>query len=164
MLDRCDIMRINDVGYNYFHNADFRVERPCGSDDFLLLLLKTPAVFVHDGKEVTAETNSFILFNKSTPQICRANGMQFLNDWIHFDMSGSETKRFSKLGIPLDSIIQLEDINDISLIIKFMCHENYSTNLYRDRSAILYLRLLFLKQFLTLTVIPLTFTPVYRKW
>lgn len=60
-------------------------------------------------------------------------------------MSDSEAKRFGRLGIPFDRIIQLEDINDISLIIIFMCHENYSTNLYRDRSAILYLRLLFFK-------------------
>lgn len=71
-------MRINDVGYNYFHNADFRVERPSGSGDFLLVLLKSPAVVVLEGKEVTVETNSFILFDKATPQIYRANEMSSL--------------------------------------------------------------------------------------
>ena len=48
-------MRIKDIGYNYFHNADFRVERPNGSDDHLLVLLKTPSFFTLDGKETAAE-------------------------------------------------------------------------------------------------------------
>lgn len=138
-------MRIKDIGYNYFHNADFHVERPYGSDDFLLVLLKTPAFFTLDGKETAAEANSFVLFKKGTPQIYRANGMQFLNDWVHFDASNSDINRLRRLGIPFDKIVQLDDINDMSVIIKYMCYENYSTNLHRIETTTLYLKLLFTK-------------------
>lgn len=138
-------MRINDIGYNYFHNADFHVERPHGSDDFLLVLLKTPAIFMLDGEETTAEANSIILFNKGTPQIYRADGMQFLNDWVHFDASNGELDNLRRLGIPFDKTVQLDDITDLSVIIKYMCYEKYSTNLYRDDSAELYLKLFFIK-------------------
>lgn len=138
-------MRIKDIGYNYFHNADFRVERPNGSDDHLLVLLKTPAFFTLDGKETAAEANSFVLFAKGTPQIYRANGMRFLNDWVHFDASNGDIARLCRLGIPFDKIVQLDDINDLSVIIKYMCHENYSTNPHRNASAKLYLELFFIK-------------------
>lgn len=138
-------MRINDIGYNYFHNADFRVDRPRGSGDFLLVLLKTPAIFTLNGEETAAEAGSIILYNKGTPQIYRASGMQFLNDWVHFDASSGEIDRLVKLGIPFDKAVQLDDITDLSVIIRYMCYERYSTNLYREDSAKLYLKLFFIK-------------------
>lgn len=138
-------MFIKDIGYNYFHNADFHVERPEGSGDFLLVLLKTPAYFILNGEEVTAEANSFILFKKDTPQIYRANGMQFLNDWFHFEASNGDVDYLCRLNIPFDKIVQLDDIYDLSVIVKYMCYENYSNNLHRAESANLYLRLFFLK-------------------
>lgn len=138
-------MRINDIGYNFFHNADFKVERANGSGDFLFLLLKTPAIIMLDGEEIETEANSMILFNKGTPQIYRANGTHFLNDWIHFDVSESEIDRLYQLEIPFDNIVRLDDVNDLSVIIKYMCNENYSTNLYHNDSAMLYLKLFLFK-------------------
>ena len=32
-------MQINNIGYHHFHDADFKIERPNGSGDYLLLLL-----------------------------------------------------------------------------------------------------------------------------
>lgn len=68
--------------------------------------------------------------DKGTPQIYHANGMQFLNDWIHFDVSDSEIDHLHQPEIPFDKIVQLDDVSDLSAIIKYMCYENYSTNLY----------------------------------
>ncbi|MDE7193024.1 MAG: helix-turn-helix transcriptional regulator [Oscillospiraceae bacterium] len=138
-------MHINDIGHNYFHNADFRVERPRGSDDYLFVLLKTPAVFTLEGREVFAEANSFVLFDKGTQQIYRANGIEFLNDWFHFDASHNEIECLRKLNIPFNRIVQLDGINELSMIIKYMCYENYSTNLHRADSTELYLKLFFNK-------------------
>ena len=73
-------MKINNIGYNHKHDADFFVLRPEGSGDNLLLLLKTPAVFVIDGKEQRTEKNSFILFGEGTPQNYRSDGGEFAND------------------------------------------------------------------------------------
>jgi len=55
-------LHINNIGYNHTHDADFEIQRPCGSGDYLLLLLKTPAIFTLGGKDIITEPDSFILF------------------------------------------------------------------------------------------------------
>ncbi len=138
-------MHINDIGHNYFHNADFRVERPQGSGDYLFVLLKTPAVFMLKDTEVFAEANSFILFDKGFQQIYRANGIEFLNDWFHFDAAQNEIEYLHGLNIPFNKIVQLDGINELSMIIKYMCYENYSVNPHRADSTELILKLFFNK-------------------
>ena len=44
-------MKINTIGYHHTHDADFIIERPNGSGDYLLLIIKTPALFRFAGKE-----------------------------------------------------------------------------------------------------------------
>ncbi len=64
--------------YNHTHDADLVIQRPTGSGNHLLLLLKTPAVFTFGEKDVFTEPDSFILFKQGTPQIYRAHGRHFL--------------------------------------------------------------------------------------
>lgn len=139
------IMRINNIGYNHSHDADLRIHRPTGSGDHLLLLLKTSAVFTLNGEDIITEPNSFILFKEGTPQFYRAYGVQFSNDWFHFSLDDDELIFFRELDIPFDKVIQINDINDLSLIIKNMCYENYSSNLYKTDSVELYMKLFFIK-------------------
>ena len=138
-------MHINNIGYNHTHDADFEIQRPCGSGDYLLLLLKTPAIFTIGGKDIITEPDSFILFRQSTPQIYRAYGISFSNDWFHFNIADDEMSFFEALDIPFDIVMPIGDLNGLSLIIKNMSYENYSSNLYRTDSVELYMKLFFLK-------------------
>ena len=138
-------MQINNIGYNHVHDADLVIERPFGSGDYLLLLIKTPAVFTLDGKDILTESNSFMLYRKGTPQYYRASGAQFSNDWFHFDMSEEELSFIESLDIPFDQVKPLGDINDLSLIIKNMCSENYSSNKFKTESIRSYMKLFFIK-------------------
>ncbi len=138
-------MQINNIGYHHFHDADFKIERPNGSGDYLLLLLETPAVFTLRGGEVSAESNSFILYKKGTPQLYRVDGQKFSNHWIHFDMSGEDLCYLEKLEIPFDQVIFIGDMNDLSLFVKNMCFERYSDNKYKEDAIQLYMRLFFIK-------------------
>lgn len=137
-------MKINNIGYNHKHDSDFFVLRPNGSGDNLLLLLKTPAVFVLNGEEMQTEENSFILFSEGTPQDYRSNGGEFANDWFHFSFDKEETALFEALEIPFDKVVNIGDLSSLSLLIKNMCYENYSSNLYKTDSTELYLHLFLL--------------------
>lgn len=53
-------MQINTIGYNHVHDADLKIQRPSGSGDNLLLLVKTPAVFTLHEEDIVTEGNSFI--------------------------------------------------------------------------------------------------------
>lgn len=138
-------MQVNNIGYNHSHDADFQISRPDGSGDYLFLILKTPALFTISGKEIQAEPNSVILYKKGTPQFYRVKSTVFVNDWLHFDMFEGELSLFADWQIPFDTIIPLNNINDLSLFIKNITYERYSSNHYREQSVNLYLQLLFMK-------------------
>lgn len=138
-------MHINNIGYNHVHDADLNIYRPKGSGDYLFLLLKTAAIFMLNGDEVITQKNSFMLYRKGTPQYYRAYGAQFANDWFHFDLSEEELNFIESLDIPFDQVEPIGDINDLSLIIKNMCFERYSTKKHKETSIDLYMKLLFLK-------------------
>ena len=138
-------MHINNIGYNHCHDADFCIQRPDGSGDYLLLLIKTPAVFTFSETDTFTEANSFILYKEGTPQFYRAYGTQFSNDWFHFKLSSGDFDFFDALDIPFDKVVKLDDINGLSLIIKNMAYESYSSNMFKTDSAELYMKLFFIK-------------------
>lgn len=139
-------MNIHNIGYNHSHDADFIINRPQGSGDYMLLLLKTPAIFTFAGVQQVTEPDSFILYSEYTPQFYRAYGPQFTNDWFHFrlDKPGDEAL-LDRLAIPRDEVIPIGDLNELSIIINNLCYEAYSENPYKDETIELYLRLFFIK-------------------
>ncbi len=50
---------------------------------------------------------------------------------------------FKALDIPFDKVMKIGDLNGLSLIIKNMSYENYSSNLYKTDSVELYMKLFF---------------------
>ncbi len=138
-------MQINDIGYNHRHDADFNIDRPYGSGDYMLLILKTPARFIFEDYEQNTTPNSVILYRKGTPQRYCALGAQFVNDWIHFTIDDNEMVFFEALDIPFDKVINVEDINGLSMLVNNMSYEHYSINTYKTDSVELYMKLLFIK-------------------
>lgn len=139
------ILKINNIGYNNHHGAEFCIYRPSGSGDNLLLLIKTPAIFNLNGEDVTAQKNSFILYREGTAQFYRSNGGEYANDWFHFSFSDDELSVFTELGIPFDTVIPLGDIGNLSTLIKNMSIEFFADAPHRDESVELYMRLFFIK-------------------
>lgn len=139
-------MRITNVGFNHFHDADFFINRPEGSGDYLMLLLKTPGIFVLNGVEEYAPAFSAILYKKGTPQFYRAEGQQFGNDWFHFLPDTEEDERFlNAMGVEFDRLYDLDSISELSVFVSMMCHENYSSNLFKTDSVDLLIKLFLIK-------------------
>ena len=57
-------MKIVNVGCNYRHPSDFYINRPYGTGDYILLVLKTDAFFVFNNEKHIASPNSVVLFKK----------------------------------------------------------------------------------------------------
>lgn len=139
-------MQVTNVGYNHFHDADFFINRPNGSGDYLMLLLKTPATFIINGVEQHAEANSAFLYNKGTPQIYKACGARFGNDWFHFLPDNNEDVKFlDALDTPYDKLIKLDSTSELSVLVSMMSHENYSKNIFKADSVDLLIKLFFIK-------------------
>ena len=136
-------MKINTIGINYTHSGQFSINRPCGSGDYLLLNMKTPAILSLNGKEVITEKNSVIIYKKGSPQIYRAKEVTYANDYIHFDINGE-----NDIGnLPFDTVLSLPSNKEISKLIKELYLEYISNNTLREESMELLMRLLFVKVF-----------------
>ncbi len=139
-------MIINNVGYNHCHDADFYIDRPNGSGDYLLLLLKTDSILTLNGKDVKVNKNTFFIYKKDTPQYYRCMPQQtFSNDWVHFLFENNEEEEFLSRGIPYNTPIKMKNLYFLSFCIKSLAYETYSNNLYRDDNINKYMFLIFNK-------------------
>ncbi|MBE6618841.1 MAG: helix-turn-helix transcriptional regulator [Ruminococcaceae bacterium] len=138
-------MHINNVGYHYKHKNGFEIKRPYGSGDFMMLLLRTSALFHFANGDEVAPANSVIVYSRGTPQNYGINEEYFSNDWIHFDMTEGDVRMLSEMGIVFDEIIPVGDIKELSQIVKSMYQEKYGTNPFKERTLELYFELLCIK-------------------
>lgn len=138
-------MKIVNCGYDNHHLPDFKINRPEGSGDYLLLIVRSPAFFVFNNKKYHTDGNSVILFKKGTPQLYGAETGEYINDWVHFEADEAFESRISELGIKFDIIINISSSLPLSDIIKKMYLEEYSGNKNSEKSSILYFNLLLLK-------------------
>lgn len=139
-------MIINNVGYNHAHDADFFISRPNGSNDYLLLLLKTPSIFTLNNCDVHVPENSFFLYKKGSPQYYRCIEQSiFSNDWIHFDFENNELQKFLEFNIPFDTPVPMKNISFLSFCIKSIAYESCSLNKNKDINILNFMSLIFSK-------------------
>lgn len=138
-------MKIVNTGWNYRHPKDFRISRPHGSGDYLLLLLKSEATFFLEEGQQMAAPNTVILYRKGTPQLYGAASGDFCNDWLHIELEEAEVREIEALDIPMDTLIPVDSVNQLSELLKNIFQECYSQNLCREESMALYFRLLMRK-------------------
>lgn len=138
-------MELFCVGYHHPHGADFEIERPYGLGSWTFLLIKTPALFKIDGKEIEAKKNSFIIYSKNMPQYYKAIKKEYIDDWFHFDVTKEDEKLFKSLNIPINKVVSVDNSTELSDIIRNMTNDFYSENSFKVDVADLYLKLLFLK-------------------
>jgi len=138
-------MRTTNCGYNYRHSKGFRINRPNGSGDYVLLVVRSAASFLLKGRECFTDGNAVIIFNKDTPQFYGSSTCDFINDWVHFDCDEEDLLFLADLGIEFDKLLKLQNVSELSSLIKRMCFEKYSSNKNAMRSVALYLHLLLLK-------------------
>ena len=137
-------MKINNVGYNHKHDADFFIDRPDGSGDCLLLLLKTDAVFTLNQKEITVPKDSFFLYPQGMPQYYRCVPKhEFANDWVHFQFGQDEETEFQKRKIPYAQGIATDSIELLSWCVKAIADEYASKSPYAQENMQHYMWLIF---------------------
>lgn len=62
-------MKMVEIGYNHRHGKNFCIDRPNGTESWLMLIVKTPAHFRIKGKDIRTGAHSFIIFRPDTPPI-----------------------------------------------------------------------------------------------
>ena len=139
-------MYIESMGYNHPHDHTFVIDRPKGCGNWLFLLIKTPAVVRTEGTEyITTAKNSYILYRPNTPQNYGANHGEYIDDWIHFVATEQDVLLFETLKIPINEVMELGNVTDITKLIRNITYEFYTAKLHKAEITELYMNLLFYK-------------------
>ena len=91
---------IRYVEYDAAHMQDFVFDVPQGHDCWLLLLIRTPALFGPPDRLQEYPAGSAVLFAPNTPIYYRACGSRYANDWCRFDSDETAVTSFPLFGTP----------------------------------------------------------------
>ncbi len=138
-------MKATGVYWNYIEPPKFKVERPRGRPDYLILLLRSPAYFIFDGVRIEMSAGKFILFDKNTPQFFGFLKDTFINDAVHFDADDEDIRWIEKLGIPFDTLTSVTNMGLLSNLIKDIDREVRFGGEHSDELGGLYMKVFFLK-------------------
>ena len=119
-------MKLGTIGYNYSHDAEFVMDRPGGPGSWLMLVIKTPALFELGGKSISVKENSFVIISPDTPCRYRAAGDTYTDDWIYFCADENDVSHFGELSIPINEPVYLGDAEAVSHIVHILAYEHYS--------------------------------------
>ena len=70
-------------GYNTRHPSSFFMSHPDGLNNYLLLIVKTPAVFQIAGQDYTLSPNQAIILAPHTPCSYSNPYGEYMDDWLH---------------------------------------------------------------------------------
>lgn len=138
-------MNIVSAGYGHREKPTFSINRPMGSGDYVLIVVRSASYFVLDGEHRIVPENSVIIYQKGTPQHYGAVDDQYINDWIHFVPSKSDLNRIRDIGLSFDTILPLYDTAPLSILIKNLLYENISRNKNKEKSIRLHFDMILYK-------------------
>ncbi len=132
---------LHAIGTDVHHTGDFCIDRPDGSGDLLLIIFKTDAVIRSGGTEQTVTPDSFIIFDRDTPQYYRAICGSYIDHYLHFDCDNADELSFAVL----DRIITPQSIGAQEELLRMISRERFSESTNRDRYISMLINILLMK-------------------
>lgn len=121
---------VTNGGCNTRHPSTFLMARPKGLNNYLLLIIKTHAIFEINGLQFTAEPGSAVVIDRNTPYQYHNPYGEYANDWMHFECS--EDEYFKNSGIPFNEVFSLRNPTKFTTFMEQIIWErNYTIETYR---------------------------------
>lgn len=125
-------IEIGSAGYNHKHEKEFHAELPGGPGACLFLLVKSPALFIINGKNYKVSPNTYIMLNANTPCSYRSYRDNYIDDWFYFGLEDSDREFLKNLNIVFDEPVKLSNTENLSQIIHQIAFELFSSNPYHQ--------------------------------
>lgn len=122
------LMTVNYCNFQYFNQDCDRIYRPCGSGDYLFLLLHSEISFRLPEGIYQSRPGACILYTPGTPQDYQAI-KTFKNSYIHFSAPEDFVQSFS---FPENSLFYPETIQEIDHLIRDMQRIFLKRNCYYE--------------------------------
>ncbi|MBB2183382.1 helix-turn-helix transcriptional regulator [Lachnospiraceae bacterium MD1] len=133
---------IRYVEYDATHSGDFIFDVPEGHDCWLLLLTKTPAIFLVENELKEFPSNCAVLYKPHQKIYYRASTDSYINDWIRFD---TDETYVTNSPITSGEPFPILDPAYCHRLYQLLVSEHILNNDYKDISIDYLLRILFNK-------------------
>lgn len=127
-------MNIISVGYDIKHSNTFELKRPHGLNEYLVLIIRSPALFHINGKSLNITPNSMICIKKHTPHSFSAASDVYINDWVAFELTEQEDKLLS--GITFNTFFTSPEVDFSSKLLMLMQEENAIRSSYKESNML----------------------------
>ena len=132
------------VGWNWKHPEDFKIVRPNGVHGMQLILVRSKAR-IRMGEEMYAVgKNTVFVVESCFPHELYADGEEYADDWIRFDMEDGDGDFFAELDIATNTLIPL-DSDIVSELIRMCAEIFYSDKAEKDETLHILMRAIFLQ-------------------
>lgn len=115
-------MRLAAIGVNELHDGSYTVDRTNYFGTYLLLLLKTSALFCFDGEWMELPETTAVLYAPQSVQQYKALGNTYIDDWLHIEADPREIERF---GITVNAPLVIKDAERTYTLFRIMKEEFY---------------------------------------
>lgn len=130
---------IEKMGCHYKESATLKIDRPTGSDNYLLLLFLSDIFIQENGEKRHHERGTAILFTPGVPQLYHQPFSGFDNDWIHF--VGNDVAQFlEKTGFPVNTPFRTSCVNEVHSLIQRIEQESLMKDKHYERMVDLLIR------------------------
>ncbi len=101
---------VSAAGWDYRHGPAFRIDRPRGLEDWVLILSTTPFLLGLPEGDRPLPTGTCLLWRPGQAQHYRAGGRVFANHWLHLDGGRAEVPGLvARIGLPCGEPMILGD-------------------------------------------------------
>ncbi|MFD2329658.1 helix-turn-helix transcriptional regulator [Cohnella sp. GCM10020058] len=77
------MLELLSCGYHYVHPDGLTIDRPRGAGNYAFVFFKSLAEIVVDGRSISVEPGTHIIFGPDTSYLYRHLELPFVNDWFH---------------------------------------------------------------------------------
>lgn len=124
---------VSSGGYNAIHPDTFFMSRPNGVENYLLLLVKTPAYFKIGSHELSVPPGSALLIAPHVPYQYHGTSGEYMDDWLHFNCEGEALPNalhpLFHTPVPLDNLLQLS-----FYLQQILWERNYSSQKFKSQN------------------------------
>lgn len=120
------MFQINRGGCTTRHPSTFITSRPEGSSDYMLLIIKTPGNFVISSVPYKVQPGTAIIFAPNVPYFYQNPDGEYIDDWLHFDISECHETPFG--GLPLNTFFPVKGMDIFTIYIRQILWEKFYAN------------------------------------
>lgn len=135
------MIQIFDGGIHTKHNRCFIMKRKHGLPEFLLLFIKSEAVFILNGIKTIVSPPSIVLINQKTAyEYANPNGA-YIDSWLHFNLNNKND--FPSLDILGNQFFTCRKIPQLETYLeKILWEKEYASTTFKEKNIELLFQLL----------------------